>query len=158
MRTNRDHGVEALLRSRRRIEQVARHEFVAAGEDAERLRARLEQLKSQRRRADSITRDRLLAGGEADTSEYRRQSSRLASAIESATAHLAEAERNLQLSRERLADAMNQRRAAELLRDRRAARSASALDRRLARGREEAYATRLAIGRTSEDSEGRQTV
>lgn len=158
MRNSRDHGVEALLRSRRRIEEVARHEFVAAGEEVERLRERLEQLRFERRRADSLARDRLLGGGEADTSGYRSEAARLQAAIDSTTAHMAEAEQNLERCRDELVEAMGRRRSAELLRDRRAARSAADLDRRLARGREEAYAVRLAIGHTFDDGDNEESI
>lgn len=154
---NRDDGAEALLRSRRRIEEVARHEFVAAGEETERLRERLEQLRFDRRRADSLARDRLLTPGQADTSEYRDDAARLQGAIDRTVEHLTEAERNLDRCRENLTEAMSQRRAAELLRDRRAARSAADLDRRMARGREEAYAVRLAIGRTFEQQDDEES-
>lgn len=158
MRNSGNHGAEALLRSRRRIEEVARHEFIAAGEETERLHERLEQLRFQRRRADSLARDRLLTGGEADTSEYRHEATRIQTAIDRTAAHLAEAEQMLERCRENLTEAMSQRRAAELLRDRHAARSATDLDRRLARGREEAYAVRLAIGRTFEENDGEESV
>lgn len=157
MRNSRTQRAEALLRSRRRLEEVARHEFVAAGEEAQRLRERLDSLRESQRQADAEARDRLLSGERAQTGDYGRQSARLTSAAETTAAHLTEAERLVEQCRERLQQAVSGRRAAELMRDRHAAAGAAALDRRLARGREEAYAARLAIGRVGEDYDTEET-
>ncbi len=157
MRNRRAQRAETLLRSRRRIEEVARCEFVAAGEEVQRLRERLDSLRDAQRQADLEARNRLISGGRVRTDEYRRQTARLAAAAETTAVHLAEAERLVERCRGRLREAMSQRRAAELLRDRHAAGRAASLDRRLARGREEAYATRLAIGQIGEESDIEET-
>jgi flagellar export protein FliJ len=153
VRNDRNHRAEALLRQRRRLEEMARQDFVSAGEEAQRLRDRLSALHDARRQADTQARDRLTRGGEADTDDYRRQVPQLREAIETTSARLAEAERNVEHCRSKLLDGMRQRRAAELLRDRQAARNAAAAERRLARGRDEAYAVRLAIGKTTDEAD-----
>ena len=52
MRNDKTHRAEALLRQRRRLEEMARQDFVSAGEEAQRLRDRLATMRTARQQAD----------------------------------------------------------------------------------------------------------
>jgi len=141
--------VEKLLAIGRSQEQAARQAFDRARAASEDIRARLAECEREIVVRHDQARERLLAGGQAELAQpYRDGVATLRRKIEKLAARRKAAAMRLENRRADLLAAMTRRRAAQIVRERLAARQASAEARKQTRQLDEAHAAAVAAGET----------